>query len=168
MMLQVAEPETEAQAAETEAQAAETEAAFETEAQAAETEAAPEAELKAAETETEAESENRTEVSVTQAGGGKLGVSVAEVSDEYSIIYRIPKGVYVVGVVDGAGADQAGIREDDVITSVGGKETPTVVKLKEVLSSTSAGDEVEVTYVRPDEDGDYSEDNAVTVTVTLQ
>ena len=168
VMLQVAEPETEAQAAETEAQAAETEAAFETEAQAAETEAAPEAELKAAETETEAESENRTEVSVTQAGGGKLGVSVAEVSDEYSIIYRIPKGVYVVGVVDGAGADQAGLREDDVITSVDGKETPTVVKLKEVLSSTSAGDEVEVTYVRPDEDGDYSEDNVVTVTVTLQ
>ena len=107
-------------------------------------------------------------MSVAQAGGGKLGVSVAEVSDEYSIIYRIPKGVYVVGVVDGAGADQAGLREDDVITSVDGKETPTVVKLKEVLSSTSAGDEVEVTYVRPDEDGDYSEDNAVTVTVTLQ
>jgi len=191
VMLQVAEPETEEAvpeaeteaASETEAQAAETEAAPETEAQAAETEAgpvaemkaaeteteaAPEEELKAAETETEAETENRAELSVTQAGGGKLGVSVAEVSDEYSIIYRIPKGVYVVGVVDGAGADQAGIREDDVITSVGGKETPTVVKLKEVLSSTSAGDEVEVTYVRPDEDGDYSEDNAVTVTVTLQ
>ena len=176
VMLQVAEPETEEAvpeaeteaASETEAQAAETEAAPETEAQAEETEAGPVAELKAAETETEAETENRAELSVTQAGGGKLGVSVAEVSDEYSIIYRIPKGVYVVGVVDGAGADQAGIREDDVITSVDGKETPTVVKLKEVLSSTSAGDEVEVTYVRPDEDGDYSEDNVVTVTVTLQ
>ena len=168
VMLQVAEPETEEAVSEKET-APETEVqAAETEAQAAETEAGPVAELKAAETETEAESENRTEVSVTQAGGGKLGVSVAEVSDEYSIIYRIPKGVYVVGVVDGAGADQAGLREDDVITSVDGKETPTVVKLKEVLSSTSAGDEVEVTYVRPDEDGDYSEDNVVTVTVTLQ
>ena len=156
VMLQVAEPETEAKAPETEEKAPETE------------EEAPETEEQLPETEADTETEKSTQVSVSQAGGGKLGVSVAEVSDEYSIIYRIPKGVYVVGVVDGAGAARAGLREDDVITSVNGEETPTVARLKEVLSSTSAGDEAEVTYVRPDENGDYNEDNAVTVTVVLQ
>ena len=55
-----------------------------------------------------------------------------------------------------------------MITSVNGEETPTVARLKEVLDSTSAGDEASVTYVRADEDGSYSEDSAVTVTVVLQ
>ena len=156
VMLQVAEPETEEAASEKETSP-------ETEEPLRETEEQP-----LPETEADTETEKHTEAPASQAGGGKLGVSVAEVSDEYSIIYRIPKGVYVVGVVDGGAASGAGLREDDVITSVNGEETPTVARLKEVLDSTSAGDEASVTYVRADEDGSYSEDSAVTVTVVLQ
>ncbi len=149
--LQVAKPETEESASE--------EAAPQTEESTAAQEPAEEAPQTEEAGETEAASKGK---------GGTLGVSVAEVSDEYSIIYRIPKGVYVVGVVDDGGADKAGIREDDLIIAVNGEETPSVTALKEILSSTGAGDEAQVTYIRADENGDYNEDAAVTVTVVLQ
>ena len=149
--LQVAKPETEESASE--------EAAPQTEESTAAQEPAEEAPRTEEAGETEAASKGK---------GGMLGVSVAEVSDEYSIIYRIPKGVYVVGVVDDGGADKAGIREDDLIIAVNGEETPSVTALKEILSSTGAGDEAQVTYIRADENGDYNEDAAVTVTVVLQ
>ncbi len=162
--LQVAKPETEESASEEAApQTEESKAAEETAPQTEESTAAQEPAEEAPQTEEARETE-----AASKGKGGMLGVSVAEVSDEYSIIYRIPKGVYVVGVVDDGGADKAGIREDDLIIAVNGEETPSVTALKEILSTTGAGDEAQVTYIRADENGDYNEDAAVTVTVVLQ
>ncbi|MEE1942503.1 trypsin-like peptidase domain-containing protein [Streptomyces sp. TRM 70361] len=72
--------------------------------------------------------------------------------------YR-PAGVAVVEVEDGGAADEAGLREGDVITAVGGTDTPQVTALAQALASREPGDEVEVTYRRG---GDER-----TVTVTL-
>ncbi|MGI5269356.1 S1C family serine protease [Nonomuraea sp. CA-218870] len=70
-----------------------------------------------------------------------------------------PAGVGVRSVQSGGGAAKAGIREGDVIVSVGGKETPTIAALTELLTGYKPGDKVEVEFVR---DGEPQK-----VTVTL-
>jgi S1-C subfamily serine protease len=71
-------------------------------------------------------------------------------------------------VTAGSGAEAAGLKAGDLITSVDGKATGNVQELKEALSATKAGDTAEVVYVRPDKDGKYDESAAVSVKVTLQ
>ena len=143
VMLQVADPETE---------------------ETKESEAAPETEEK----ETQPEEEKSEESISKPSSGGTLGVSVGEVSDEYSIIYRIPKGAYIMEVMDGSGAQKAGLRADDVIIRINDTDITSVMELKDVLASTRPGDKVKVTYLRPDGNGDYDSDRASNVTVTLQ
>ncbi|PJE94704.1 signal protein PDZ [Streptomyces carminius] len=70
-----------------------------------------------------------------------------------------PAGVAVVETENGGAADDAGLREGDVITAIGGTDTPQVTALAQALASREPGDEVEVTYRRG---GDER-----TVTVTL-
>lgn len=146
VMLQVADPETE--------ETKESE----------ESKAAPETEEK----ETQPEEEKSEESISKPSSGGTLGVSVGEVSDEYSIIYRIPKGAYIMEVMDGSGAQKAGLREDDVIVRINDTDITSVMELKDALASTKPGDKVKVTYLRPDGNGDYDSDRTSNVTVTLQ
>ena len=158
VMLQVAEEETE------ETPEKQTEEIKETEI------AAEEPETQAEEPETQAEGKE-TQAEKPASGsseGGMLGVSVADVSDEYSIIYRIPKGAYIAEVVDGSGAMNAGLRKDDVIIRINDTDITGVADLKDALSSTKPGDKVKVTYVRPDSSGSYDEDRPSSATVTLQ
>ncbi|HZG02838.1 MAG TPA: trypsin-like peptidase domain-containing protein [Streptomyces sp.] len=70
-----------------------------------------------------------------------------------------PAGVAVVEPENGGAADDAGLRAGDVITEVGGADTPDTTALAEVLASHEPGDEVEVVYRRGGEER--------TVTVTL-
>ncbi len=99
---------------------------------------------------------------------GVMGIQVGELTDEDRIIYRIPKGVIVAVVQEDSGARKAGISERDLIVSVEGQKTETVEQLQEVLSSFKAGDKIKVEYIRPDEDGDYDEENVTAVIVKLQ
>lgn len=71
-----------------------------------------------------------------------------------------PAGVGVARVEPGSGAEQAGIKSGDVITSVNGTPTPTMQALSEVLSGLQPGDQVKVELTHPDGSTD-------TVTVTL-
>ncbi|MFG1942115.1 S1C family serine protease [Nonomuraea sp. NPDC048826] len=59
-----------------------------------------------------------------------------------------PAGVGVRSVQANGAAAKAGIREGDVIVSVGGKETPTIAALTELLTGYKPGDKVEVEFVR--------------------
>lgn len=71
-----------------------------------------------------------------------------------------PAGVGVAGVEPGSGAEQAGIKPGDVITSVNGTPTPTMQALSEVLSGLQPGDQAKVELTKPD-------GSNATVTVTL-
>ena len=134
-----------------------------------ETESKPENQvMETEEKETQPEEEKSEESISKPSSGGTLGVSVGEVSDEYSIIYRIPKGAYIMEVMDGSGAQKAGLRADDVIIRINDTDITSVMELKDVLASTRPGDKVKVTYLRPDGNGDYDSDRASNVTVTLQ
>lgn len=97
---------------------------------------------------------------------GLLGIHGATLSEENQIIYRVPAGVYVTAVEAGSGADLAGIEVDDVITSIDGTEITTTDELKEILSSTKAGDTVTVGVIRKDGSGSYR--TTETFSVTLQ
>ncbi|KAB8197537.1 PDZ domain-containing protein [Nonomuraea phyllanthi] len=71
-----------------------------------------------------------------------------------------PSGVGVVSVVPGGGADKAGIESGDVIVSINGKDTPTMVALSETIATLKPGDQVKVGVLN-------SEGNPRTVNVTL-
>lgn len=116
--------------------------------------------------ETENKTEDQSEAGQTQSSrAGLMGVHVGEISEENQIIYRIPEGVYVAAVDEGSGAQAAGLKEGDVITEVDGKAVPSVAELKKIMKDTKAGDQVKVTYVRPDKDGNYGGTEVTTVTL---
>jgi putative serine protease PepD len=71
-----------------------------------------------------------------------------------------PAGAGVVAVEPDGGAQRAGIQAGDVIVSIGGKPTPTMAALAEVLTTLKPGDEVKVEVLRRGGDRE-------TVSVTL-
>ena len=68
-----------------------------------------------------------------------LGVSVDEVEDF--------SGAYVVRVVEGSAAEQAGILSGDIITYIEDIQIHSACDLKIAISNFAAGDEVEVSYL---------------------
>ncbi len=62
----------------------------------------------------------------------------------------IDHGVLLVQVVEGAPAEQAGLKEGDVIISIGGKEVATVQELTRFLHTSEIGQPLEITYWRGD------------------
>lgn len=95
-----------------------------------------------------------------------FGIEMANVTDTM-LLYRsqimldesIKEGVVVISAVDGSGAAKAGLKKGDVITKFGGKKVKDYAYLRYELYQYSAGDTVEVTFLR---DG-----NEKTVKVTL-
>lgn len=59
-----------------------------------------------------------------------------------------PDGVTIVEVVKGGPGDQAGIKPNDIITSIEGKETKTVEELTNEIKSHKIGDELSITVWR--------------------
>ena len=64
------------------------------------------------------------------------------------------QGVGVVTVTGGGPADRAGLKAGDVITSVGGQETPDTTALSQALAAASPGDKVTLTVSRDGESRD--------------
>ncbi|MBF7096699.1 S1C family serine protease [Alkalibacter mobilis] len=60
----------------------------------------------------------------------------------------LKKGILVMEVQPGSGASKAGLKPDDVILEVDGKEVNTMLKLREILYGKSSGQSVEVKYER--------------------
>lgn len=58
------------------------------------------------------------------------------------------KGALIDGLVEGSAAQQAALKEGDVIVGVNGKEINSEKQLKEVIASFEVGEEVNVKYLR--------------------
>ena len=67
--------------------------------------------------------------------------------------YKIPIGVYVSSVIEGCGAQKAGIVQGDIIVKFDGKKISSMSELQSVLSSYKAGDKVKVVYARQNGNG---------------
>lgn len=70
------------------------------------------------------------------------------------------EGIYVAKVVDESAAQEAGIKEGDVIISIDGKAVSKMAELQEILAQKRPGDKVSVTYLR--------DKHKITKTVTLK
>ncbi len=81
---------------------------------------------------------------VTNSGKASLGISSQTVADQSGN----PAGVAVAAVTASGPAANAGIRNGDVITGVGGKATPDSNALATVLAQYQPGQKVPVKFVR--------------------
>ena len=99
------------------------------------------------------EYQQRTEL-VAEEEQGYLGVKLQNVSDEASEYYGLPEGGYVYYVVEGSGADKAGIKKGDVITRIEKMRVTSNADARSILQYYKQGEEVTVCYSRL-EDGEY-------------
>lgn len=78
---------------------------------------------------------------------GYLGVQIADINQEIVEEKGLPntKGVYVAKIIEGQGADKAGVKEGDVILKIGGKDVNSVASLQEEIGRRRPGDKVAVT-----------------------
>ena len=79
-----------------------------------------------------------------------LGIYVGEFNAEIAAQLCVPveTGVRLEGVVDGMGAQQAGLQKDDVIVSIDDKDLATGVPIGTMIAEKHAGDVVEVGFYR--------------------
>ena len=85
---------------------------------------------------------------------GLLGVSIrdinAEVAEEYDL--KDFKGVLIAGISENSGAEDAGIESGDVVLAVGEVAVNSVAALQEQVAQRRAGDQVEITIRRGNEE----------------
>jgi uncharacterized protein YndB with AHSA1/START domain len=79
-----------------------------------------------------------------------LGIYQGEFNPEVARQLGVPvdNGVCISGVIDGMGAQRAGLTSNDVIVAIDGRDLEPNLPLGSVLDTKHAGDEVEVTIYR--------------------
>ncbi len=77
-----------------------------------------------------------------------MGISTQEVPEQYSQMYGIPVGLYVVEVTPGGAAENAGIKAKDIIIKVDGKKVKTNADIDAIKKLHKAGDTVDVVVSR--------------------
>lgn len=92
-----------------------------------------------------------------------FGASGVDMTEEVAKTYNMPMGVYIAQVVEGSGADMAGLLQGDIITKFDGRNITAQEDIEKLLQYMSAGTTVEVGYKRA-VNGEYQE---FTVEVTL-
>lgn len=91
---------------------------------------------------------------VDEAKRGYIGISLQEVTSQISQMYNMPKGIYIVEIVEGGGAEGAGLMQGDIITKFDGQGISSYSALQEMLQYYSVGDSAKITYERF-ENGEY-------------
>jgi membrane-associated protease RseP (regulator of RpoE activity) len=61
---------------------------------------------------------------------------------------KAENGILITKVVEGSGAEEAGLQSNDILTSFNGEETLTHEDLKIAMQDVNVGDEVKLTYLR--------------------
>ena len=90
-----------------------------------------------------------------------IGISGREITEQISKTYGYPVGVYVVEVSPFSGAEDAGIKNKDVILEVNGEEVKTVQEINDIRDKFKAGDKIKMKVYRK------STDKTFEVEVTL-
>lgn len=78
-----------------------------------------------------------------------LGVSYRLVTKQLAIINEIPQGAFVVEVIEGSAASEAGVKEEDIITKIDGEKiTDDNGGLAKIISNKKVGQQVKLTVWR--------------------
>lgn len=81
-----------------------------------------------------------------------LGVSYRMISKDTAILNEVPEGAYVIDVMAGSSADEAGIKPGDIITEVDGQKVGEIKGgLANVINTKKVGDQVSVKLWRDGE-----------------
>ena len=80
------------------------------------------------------------------------------ISKQSALLNDVPQGAYVVNVVSGSSAENAGIKKDDIIVSINGEKVADFENgLSDVIKDKKVGDKVEIEL---DRDGETVKVNA--------
>ncbi len=101
---------------------------------------------------------------IEESEQGYLGIQGNDITEEYSQGFNMPKGVYVVKILEGSPADGCGLKAGDIITKFGNRDITSMENLQNILSGKKAGEKIEMIIQRNTEKGDYEE---VKLTVVL-
>lgn len=125
---------------------------------------------------TDSETEGSDEEETTTSSGDTasssqtayLGIRGVDVDSDTASSYNMVEGVYVASVVEGGGAEAAGVIEGDIIVGLDGTSLTTMTELQTLLSEYSAGDTVTLTIMRSSGNNSYTEmDLEVTLTAEI-
>lgn len=77
-----------------------------------------------------------------------IGISGKDITETIAKQYNLQVGVYVTDVSQGSGADQAGVKNGDILVGMDGKEVKTINDMDSIKKSHKVGDTVSVTIIR--------------------
>lgn len=80
-----------------------------------------------------------------------LGVEYQMITKEAALVNEVPQGAYVSSVVSGSPAEKAGVKEEDIITKIDGKELKTGESIADIISKKKVGDKVDIEVWRNEE-----------------
>ncbi len=90
------------------------------------------------------------------SGRPQIGVSTVDITETYSSYLGLPMGVYVRMVAEGGAAEEAGIKEGDVIIGINDEAIATADELNNIKNQFKAGDTVTLKIYRNGQDLDIS------------
>ncbi len=82
---------------------------------------------------------------------GRIGVTIQDINSELRKAFNLKngqQGVLVTSVLDNSSAENAGIKQGDVIISINGKPTKSTGQLRTRIGMKAIGDEIEVALIR--------------------
>lgn len=79
-----------------------------------------------------------------------LGVQIVDITDEFAKEKNLStlRGAYVASVQEGSSAEDAKLKEGDIITAINGVEIKSVAQLQEQIGRYRPGNVISVTYMR--------------------
>ena len=89
------------------------------------------------------------------------GIGGANVTSEYTQIYGFPIGIYVKNINSDSPAEKAGLHTGDIIYAIDNKPVATMDELTDALQKYKAGDEVELSIYRANNNGQYNRDSVI-------
>lgn len=93
---------------------------------------------------------------VDEAESAYLGIAGADITEDVSKTYNMPRGIYVTKVVENSAANEAGIQKGDILTAFDGKKVSSMEGMQEMLRYYKAGEKIKVT-VQQANNGQYEE-----------
>ena len=82
------------------------------------------------------------------AGRPDLGLKGQEISTFYQFYYRMPAGILITGVAEGASAAQQGLRRGDILLTLDGVAVTNPDILQEITYASTVGQELQATIYR--------------------
>ncbi|SHI84355.1 S1C family serine protease [Lutispora thermophila] len=73
-----------------------------------------------------------------------LGITGQTIDEKTAKQYDVPQGVLIRQVIEGSGADKAGLVRGDIITKVDGERITTIEQLQQIIQKHKVGDVVKV------------------------